>query len=117
MDDDNISNILENMGIEKEYKGFYFLTDAIEIIAQDETALLNIGRRIYNPIACKYNCNRAAVEKNMHTAILKAWKNNKRKVENTIGKKFTSPPKVSEFIDCVSYYVYKVKKGLTNQKF
>ena len=40
---------LENLGITRKYKGYYFLSDAVEIVNIKETALLNVGKYIYSP--------------------------------------------------------------------
>ena len=50
-------HILENLGITRKYKGYYYLSDAVEIVNLNETALLNVGKHIYSPISLKYNCN------------------------------------------------------------
>ena len=100
--------ILENLGITRKYKGYYFLSDAVEIVNLNETALLNVGKYIYSPISLKYNCNGRTIERNIRTVILNAWKDNKYQIENIMGVKLTSPPAVTEFIDGLAYYV-KVK--------
>ena len=99
---------LENLGITSKYKGYYYLSDAVEIVNLNETALLNVGKQIYSPISLKYNCNSRTIERNIRTVILNAWKDNKYKTENIMGVKLTSSPTVTEFIDGLAYYV-KVK--------
>ena len=99
---------LENLGITRKYKGYYYLSDAVEIVNINETTLLNVSKHIYNPISLKYNCNSRTIEKNIRTVILNAWKNNKHQIENIMGVRLTSPPTVTEFIDGLAYYV-KVK--------
>ena len=96
---------LENLGITRKYRGYYFLSDAVEIVNLKEAALLNVGKYIYSPISIKYNCNSRTIERNIRTVILKAWKNNKYQMENIMGVKLTSPPTVTEFIDGLAYYV------------
>ena len=98
-------HILENLGITRKYKGYYYLSDAVEIVNINETTLLNVGKHIYSPISLKYNCNIRTIERNIRTVILKAWKNNKYQIENIMGVKPTSPPTVTEFIDGLAYYV------------
>ena len=96
---------LENLGITRKYKGFYYLSDAVEIVNLNETTLLNVGKQIYSPISLKYSCNSRTIERNIRTVILNAWKNNKYQIENIMGVKLTSPPTVTEFIDGLAYYV------------
>ena len=98
-------HILENLSITRKYKGYYYLSDAIEIVNINETTLLNVSKYIYSPISLKYNCNSRTIERNIRTVILNAWKNNKYKIENIMGVKLTSPPTVTEFIDGLAYYV------------
>ena len=95
---------LENLGITRKYKGYYYLSDTVEIVNINETALLNVGKQIYSPISLKYNCNIRTIERNIRTVILNAWKNNKYQIENIMGVKLTSPPTVTEFIDSLAYY-------------
>ena len=83
---------LENLGITRKYKGYYYLSDAVEIVNINETALLNVGKQIYSPISIKYNCNSRTIERNIRTVILNAWKDNKYQIENIMGVKLTSPP-------------------------
>lgn len=96
---------LKNLGITRKYKGFYYLSDAVEIVNLNETALLNVGKQIYSPISIKYNCNSRTIERNIRTVILNAWKDNKYQIENIMGVKLTSTPTVTEFIDGLAYYV------------
>ena len=81
MSNDEIKDLFETLGVTRRYIGYYFLLDAVEIINRDETTLLKVGEYIYEPIAKKYNCNTATVERNIRTVILHIWKNNKRQVE------------------------------------
>ena len=96
---------LENLDITRKYKGFYYLSDAVEIVNLNETTLLNVGKQIYSPISIKYNCNSRTIERNIRTVILNAWKDNKYQIENIMGVNLASPPTVTEFIDGLAYYV------------
>ena len=109
MSNDEIRDLFETMGVTRRYIGYYFLLDAVEIINRDETTLLKVGEYIYEPIAKKYNCNTATVERNIRTVILHIWKNNKGQVEKIMGAKFATVPTVSEFIDNLAYYISKGK--------
>ena len=109
MSNDEIKDLFETLGVTRRYIGYYFLLDAVEIVNRDETTLLKVGEYIYEPIAKKYNCNTATVERNIRTVILHIWKNNKGQVEKIMGAKFATVPTVSEFIDNLAYYISKGK--------
>lgn len=97
--------ILRKCKITRKYFGYYYLSDAIDIVRKNPNKVLMVTKDIYPVIAEKYCITEAAVERSIRTVIEKCWHNNKEYVEQVLGYKTAKCPSNMEFIDAVAYYI------------
>ena len=80
---------------------------AIQIAINDPDALCAVTKEIHCAVARAEECIWQAVEKNLRTVVLHAWKKNQGLLTLMTGYPLTAPPTVSEFIEIVAHYVEK----------
>ena len=68
-----VQDILRSLGITRCYKGFKHTEYAICLAIQDESRLEAITKEIYMETAAHFECNWTAVERNIRTAVSRAW--------------------------------------------
>ena len=68
-----VQDILRSFGITRCYKGFKHTEYAICLAIQDESRLEAITKEIYMETAAHFECNWTAVERNIRTAVSRAW--------------------------------------------
>ena len=68
-----VQDILRSLGITRCYKGFKHTEYAICLAIQDESRLEAITKEIYMETAEHFECNWTAVERNIRTAVSRAW--------------------------------------------
>ena len=100
------TDVLRKLGITRNYRGAHHLYLAIEHVKKDEEHLLHICA-LYRLIALETGCSAIPVERSMRTAVLRAWKKNRKFLYEIAGYPLTAPPTLSEFIEMVAYYVQK----------
>lgn len=67
------SAILKRLGMGMNSKGYAFLRDGLMLYIQEPSCLDDLSERMYPLIAEKYSTTAACVERNMRTALEKAW--------------------------------------------
>ena len=72
-----IQDTLRLFGITRCYKGFQHTAYAIYLAVQDESRLEAVTKEIYMGTASHFNCNWTAVERNIRTAVARAWRINR----------------------------------------
>ena len=71
-----IQDTLRLFGITRCYKGFLHTAYAIYLAVQDESRLEAVTKEIYMATASRFHCRWTAVERNIRTAVARAWKIN-----------------------------------------
>ncbi len=103
--------LLDKLGISAKYKGYRMLIYAIEIAAEDDTAVSMITKRIYPRIAQEYDLSPVNVEKNIRMAISAFWTHGNRDLyDKIVGYPITQKPSNAEFIGAISSYVIRTKE-------
>ena len=101
-----ITNILVDIGIPANIKGYYYLREAIMMTVLDAEKIYNITKILYPDIAIKYKCSSSKVERDMRHAIEVAWlKGNLEALHRFFGytvDKEMGKPTNSEFIALIS---------------
>ena len=69
-----VQDTLRLFGITRCYKGFNHTAYAIWLAVHDESRLETITKEIYMETASHFNCKWTAVERNIRTAVARAWK-------------------------------------------
>lgn len=102
---ESIQQVLRQLGIGANYKGFRITVLAISLIVENEDRLTSITKDIYYDVAKLTGYRWTAVERNIRTVVARAWYCNPQKLNQIAGYTLTSAPIASEFLDIVSNYV------------
>ena len=99
--------ILNNLNITSNYKGYNLITEAVDIVLEDETTLDNVVEKVYNKVAEINNISKVSVERNIRTAIAHSWNVAPHRCNKVLDYKCEKPPHASLFIKLI---VEKLKK-------
>ena len=102
-----VQDILRSFGITRCYKGFKHTEYAIYLAIQDESRLEAITKEIYMETAAHFECNWTAVERNIRTAVSRAWSVNPGLLCQMAGYPLESEPTSSQFIEIISSYTIR----------
>lgn len=102
-----IGTLLIKLGISRTYLGHLAVLYAVMLVIEDETRLLNVIRKIYQPVSEILCCNVGHIERNIRTVIFIAWTHNRALLDEVAGVKLSAPPVVSQFIDMLANYVVR----------
>lgn len=72
----NIIGVLELYGISPKHIGYLYIKECVALGVESNTGVLNFSINIYPIIASKFNTCTGNVDKNIRTAIKKAYENN-----------------------------------------
>lgn len=97
-----VQDILRSLGITRCYKGFKHTEYAICLAIQDESRLEAITKEIYMETA-----NWTAVERNIRTAVSRAWSVNPDLLCQMAGYPLESEPTSLQFIEIISSYIIR----------
>jgi len=98
-------DILRSVGITRCYKGFKHTAYAIDLAITDEDRLENVVQQIYMEAASHFGCKWTAIERNIRTAVSRAWRINSQLLCQMAGYPLTAEPTASEFIEIISSYI------------
>ncbi len=102
-----IQDILRLLGVTRCYKGFKHTVYAIQLAVTDDTRLETITKGIYMETAAHFGCKWTAVERNIRTAVLRAWQINPELICEMAGYPLDTAPTASQFIEIVSSHVLR----------
>ena len=105
-----VQDILRSLGITRCYKGFKHTEYAICLAIQDESRLEAITKEIYMETATHFECNWTAVERNIRTAVSRAWSVNPDLLCQMAGYPLESEPTSSQFIEIISSYTIRSRQ-------
>ncbi len=71
-----ICDLLYQLGISANYKGFLHTAYAVSLCVEQQDRLLLVTKWLYPDVARKYGTNWKAVERNIRTVSTIAWKHN-----------------------------------------
>ena len=100
-----IYGIIRKLGVTSNYKGYFYLADAIRLAINAQDKPIKITKDIYPYLAGKYQTTTMNVEHNIRTAINICWETNREGVVEIAGYRLICKPTNSEFIDMVAYYL------------
>lgn len=102
-----IQDVLRLLGITRCYKGFLHTAYAIYLAVQDQSCLEAVTKEIYMETASHFSCSWTAVERNIRTAVARAWKINRPLLLEMAGYPLTCTPTASEFIEILASYILR----------
>lgn len=106
-----------SLGIRTNYKGYYYLVDALTLIMEDENRLLSIGTELFPAIALKYQTDVRCIERNIRTVIKVCWESTAcQKLQSISPYPLESPPTVGEFLDILFWHLVREKETKNKRK-
>ena len=111
-----IKQVLRELGVGANYRGFSRTALAISLALEDEDRMASITKSIYYQVAMQTNCSWTAVERNVRTVVHRAWTCNPELLSEMAGYHLTEQPKASEFIDIVSNYLRRNSETMTEKR-
>lgn len=109
--------IIEKLGITSKYRGYFFVTDAIDLVMNAQDKPIKITKDIYPYLARKYKTTPMNIERNVRAVINICWETNKKGVNELAGHPMTYRPTNSQFIDMVAYYLSEGQMRCSDQAF
>ena len=113
--DENVINLLYELGVHKMYKGCQYILSGIYFISQNETTFCPVTKILYVEIAKKHSTSSLCVEKNIRSVIELIWKQRKNDslLSEIFGKhSLLKRPSNIEFLS--SLYDYVKNTSLSN---
>ena len=98
----DIELILHSAGITSNYIGYWLLDSAVEMVLADPDIMDNMVDSLYSALGKKFGISPVSVERNIHTAITRAWQVAPQRVNKALGRSAVWRPTVSEFISLVA---------------
>ena len=65
--------VLDELGIDKKYLGYYLLIELMEILINHEKRIKSFSSEVYPIIAVKYGKTSCTIERNIRSLISKCW--------------------------------------------
>lgn len=102
MEVQRIVDALRRMGIGRQYLGYNIIIKAVRMVIADSNCLLCVKWRIFQPLAEAAHCDWRTIERNIRTAIRRAWKINKEYIIVLARYPMQQEPTVTEFLEILS---------------
>ncbi len=102
-----IHNAIRPFGITRCYKGARQIEYSIFLAVNDDLRLQAVTKEIYMETASHFHCKWTAVERNLRTAVNRAWHINPDLLSRMAGYPLDMAPTTSEFIEIVSSYILR----------
>lgn len=96
--------LIRRFDITSRYKGYYLLTDALQIARENYENCLKIIKDVYRKIAQRHGISYMCVERNIKTVVAKCWENNRKLMEEIAGHELAVYPSNGAFLDMVIYW-------------
>ena len=106
-----IYGIIRKFGVTANYKGYYFVADAIQLAMNSHGKPMRITKDVYPYLAMKYQTTSLNIEHNIRTVINVCWETNRSGMSEIAGYPLYYKPTNSEFIDMVAYYLQSQREG------
>ena len=100
-----IYGTIRKLGVTSNYKGYFYLADAIKLAMNSPNKPIRITKDIYPYLAMKYKTTTMNIEHNIRTVISLCWETNQEGIAEIAGCPVCRKPTNSEFIDMLAYYL------------
>ena len=114
--DEIIREVLRPLGITRNYRGYPQVVCAVALAMEDETRLAEVTKTLYPVAAERTGSKSETVERNLRTAVLRAWRVNRALLDQMAKYHLMAPPCVSGFIDIVATYIQRDLLGPASAK-
>lgn len=103
--EEDVRRELFRLGITMRYIGYHYAKDALLLLKEDESRIYSVTKCLYPEIARKYSTSISAVERDIRTLSLVAWKNQRQLLEKMAGHPLERRPTSSHFLAIVYAYL------------
>lgn len=100
-----IYGTIRKLGVTSNYKGYFYLADAIKLAMNSPNKPIRITKDIYPYLAMKYNTTTMNIEHNIRTVINLCWETNQQGIAEIAGCPLYRKPTNSELIDMLAYHL------------
>lgn len=105
-----IYGIIRKLGVTSNYKGYFYVADAIQLAMCSQDKPIRITKDIYPYLASKYKTTTLNIEHNIRTVINVCWDTNRKALTAIAGYPLVFKPTNSEFVDIVAYYLLSTEE-------
>lgn len=95
---DDIQKTLFCLGITRRYIGYRYAEEALLLLRDDENRIYSVTKCLYPVIARKYTTSVNAVERDIRTLSLVAWRSRRQTLEEMAGHPLEHRPTSSHFL-------------------
>ncbi len=100
-----LQDTLQSLGITEKYAGFFLTDTAVALCLERPSRFRSVIKEVYWETAEIHGCARADVERNIRTIILRAWRVNRKGLQELAGYPLEGPPPVSDFLQILVSYL------------
>lgn len=100
-----VYSALQQLGITANYTGFFHASYSVLLAMENPQRLLLITKWLYPEVAKRYHTTAGAVERNIRTITLRAWRLNREVLEQFAGYTLTVKPTAAQFISILSTHL------------
>ena len=105
-----VQDTLRRFGVTRCYKGFEYVTYALDLVLENNSCLTAMTQDVYVPIAEHFGVNWMAAERNIRTITARAWQVNPELLQEMAGYPLKDTPTNSEFIEILTYHLSQPDK-------
>ena len=102
-------DLLYQLGISANYKGFFHAAYAVSLCMERQDRLLLVTKWLYPDVAKRYRTNWKAVERNIRTVSIIAWKRNRTLLESLVQRPLDRHLCSTEFLALLCHTVYSAE--------
>lgn len=102
-------HLLHRLGATANYTGFSYLVRALQLCAEEPERLLLVTKWLYPDVAKQYGTNWKAVERNIRTVSIIAWKRNRTLLESLAQRPLDRHLCSTEFLALLCHTVYSAE--------
>ena len=110
----DVCDILQQMGLTPEDKGYDYMVDAICLAIKDPERMTQVVKGLYLEVAGHYGISCSCVERNIRKAVRIIWTKDQPLLKSIVYGTLPSCPKQSFFLASVTEYV--IVRRMSNQK-
>lgn len=100
-----IEDVIEQLGITRNCKGFYYLAYSLSLIVENPQRLLMVTKLIYPDVARHFKTTPANVERDLRTVSKIAWKQNPAFLKKIAKHDLQSAPTVGRLLSFLGAYL------------
>lgn len=106
----NAEELLRNLGVAGNLKGFRYAVHMIELVEKDPSLVTSLTKSLYPDTAKYFRVTAASVERNMRTIVKVCWNRGDRDLlAKVAGVRLTYPPTNGMFLDMTANYLRRQK--------